>query len=121
MALEMEEKLGSGAYGLVLKGIARGLFAGDEETVVAIKTLQPNSDITNFKALLIELKIMSFIGRNPYIVNLLGACTTDIRKRNYSSQFCYICIVPDKMWVLTSILPNITPSCRRGVYHCGVL
>ncbi|OXA52829.1 Vascular endothelial growth factor receptor 3 [Folsomia candida] len=81
LEIKMEEKLGSGAYGLVLKGIARGLFAGDEETVVAIKTLQPNSDITNFKALLIELKIMSFIGRNPYIVNLLGACTTDIRKR----------------------------------------
>jgi FMS-like tyrosine kinase 1 len=77
----MEEKLGSGAYGLVLKGVAKGLFPDSEETIVAIKTLQQNADITNFKALLIELKIMSFIGRHPYIVNLLGACTTDIRKR----------------------------------------
>jgi serine/threonine protein kinase len=76
----MDEKLGSGAYGLVIKGTARGLFSDDDEITVAIKTLQPNADITYFKALLIELKIMSVIGRNPFIVNLLGACTTDIRK-----------------------------------------
>lgn len=77
----MEEKLGSGAYGLVLKGIARGLFPGEEETIVAVKTLQPNADISYFKSILIELKIMSVIGRHAHIVNLLGACTTDIRKR----------------------------------------
>lgn len=79
--IEMEEKLGSGAYGLVIKGTAKGLFPGEEETLVAIKTLQPQADITHFKALLIELKIMSFIGRNPFIVNLLGACTTEIKRR----------------------------------------
>jgi len=79
---ETEDKLGAGAYGLVLKGTARGLFSemnDDEETTVAVKTLQANADITYFKALLMELKIMSVIGRNPYILNLLGACTTGIR------------------------------------------
>lgn len=59
----MEEKLGSGQYGLVLKGIAKNLFPGEEETEVAIKTLQPQADISYFKALLVELKIMSYIGR----------------------------------------------------------
>ncbi|CAG7721036.1 unnamed protein product [Allacma fusca] len=69
-----DEILGSGAYGKVVKGHYGVMDA-------AIKTLKPCCDVTYLKALLSELKIMSFVGRHPNIVNLLGACTQNIRKK----------------------------------------
>jgi hypothetical protein len=33
-----------------------------------------------FKALLSELKIMTYIGKHENIINLIGACTNNIQK-----------------------------------------
>ena len=38
------------------------------------------SDIEQMKALVSELKVLIHLGQHLNIVNLLGACTTDIRK-----------------------------------------
>ncbi len=38
------------------------------------------SDLDQMKALLSELKVLIHIGQHLNIVNLLGACTKDIRK-----------------------------------------
>lgn len=49
---------------------------------VAIKTTKPlTSGKEYFKALLSELKIMTYIGGHDNIVNLIGACTQNIKKR----------------------------------------
>ncbi|CAG7721035.1 unnamed protein product [Allacma fusca] len=77
------EILGSGAYGKVVKG-RYGVMD------VAIKTVKKSAAGGYLKALLSELKIMSYVGRHPNIVNLLGACTQNIRKREISIilEFC---------------------------------
>jgi Protein tyrosine and serine/threonine kinase len=71
--------LGSGAYGCVLKGVLT-LENGSKRNV-AIKTTKPNADVMYFKALLAEVKMMSFLGPHINIVNLLGAVTKEIRLR----------------------------------------
>ena len=43
--------------------------------------VKPHADITYIKALMAELKIMSHIGKHLNIVNLLGACTMTLNKR----------------------------------------
>lgn len=81
--------LGSGAYGTVYRGsIARGgCCSGEEEptpsgrsTVVAVKTVHSSADPAYFKALLGELKIMTFLPPHDNIVNLVGACTSAIKE-----------------------------------------
>jgi len=69
--------IGSGAYGMVLKGILTNKKR--ERVPVAIKTLKPMDDISYFKALMSELKIMGFIGKHDNIVNLLGAYTKNLQ------------------------------------------
>jgi serine/threonine protein kinase len=79
MEIDVNSVLGSGAYGMVLKGI---LTTKNRERIqVAIKTVKPMDDISYFKALMSELKIMGFIGKHANIVNLLGAYTKSIQKR----------------------------------------
>ena len=46
----------------------------------AVKTTRSNVDLDYFRALLSEVKIMSFIGKHPNVVNLIGACTANIGK-----------------------------------------
>jgi serine/threonine protein kinase len=43
--------------------------------------MKATADVGYLKALLSELKIMSFVGRHPNVVNLLGACTQNLRNR----------------------------------------
>jgi hypothetical protein len=79
-SLPIEDKvLGSGTYGIVNKGI---VWLGSELIPVAIKTIRPGVDISYFKALLSELKIMAYIGNgHENIVHLVAACTENIRNR----------------------------------------
>ncbi|CAG7719235.1 unnamed protein product, partial [Allacma fusca] len=63
--------LGSGAFGLVLKGVYN-----DEP--VAIKTLKPYSSKSELKSLLCELKVMQYIGDHPNIAKLIGASTKNL-------------------------------------------
>lgn len=72
------KQLGSGAFGVVLKAEAHGLIEPDVLTVVAVKMVKRNCDITYIKALASELKIMIHLGKHLNVVNLLGACTGNL-------------------------------------------
>ena len=80
--LRLGKLLGSGAFGRVLKGEASGIVSWESLTTVAVKMVEPNADITCIKALMSELKIMMHLGKHLNIVNLLGACTTSLARRN---------------------------------------
>jgi len=70
-----KQVLGSGAFGVVYKGKLVG-----SPNPVAIKTVLPHSEITYFKSLLSEVKVMIHIGRHPHIVTIIGASTELIRE-----------------------------------------
>jgi hypothetical protein len=70
--------LGSGEYGLVVKGMAI-LKEEERRTAVAIKTVKASAEIGHFKALLSELKILAYLGYNENLVNLCGAWTENIK------------------------------------------
>ncbi|CAL8136826.1 unnamed protein product [Orchesella dallaii] len=54
----------------------------DENKEVAVKTIDSElNDATCFKALLAEAKVMTFLGKHENIVELIGLCTKEIRKR----------------------------------------
>jgi Protein tyrosine kinase. len=59
---------------------ADGILERGEFTTVAVKMVKKNDiDRTFQKALMSELKIMSHLGKHLNIVNLLGACTDNIK------------------------------------------
>lgn len=58
--------LGKGAFGVVFQGLL------DSKTVIAVKTSAENADETKQAALLAEVKIMSYAGKHPNIVELVG-------------------------------------------------
>ncbi len=74
-------QLGSGAFGRVVKAEAQGIVTWEKMTTVAVKMVKPHADITYIKALMAELKIMIHLGKHLNILNLLGACTTSLNKR----------------------------------------
>uniref|UniRef100_A0A1B6CIS1 Receptor protein-tyrosine kinase n=1 Tax=Clastoptera arizonana TaxID=38151 RepID=A0A1B6CIS1_9HEMI len=79
--LKLGKQLGSGAFGVVMKAEALDLLEQDVYTTVAVKMVKRNSDFTYIKALASELKIMSHLGQNLNVVNLLGACTRNLNNR----------------------------------------
>lgn len=80
-SLKFGKQLGSGAFGVVVKADAYGILEPDKITTVAVKMVKQNVDITYIKALASELKIMCHLGKHLNIVNLLGACTGNLSKR----------------------------------------
>ncbi|XP_072392187.1 vascular endothelial growth factor receptor 1-like [Diabrotica undecimpunctata] len=79
--LKLGKQLGSGAFGVVLKGEAKCIVEGEAVTTVAVKMVQKNTDNTYLKALASELKIMAHLGKHLNVVNLLGACTKNVNKK----------------------------------------
>ena len=65
--------LGSGAFGVVLKGLVDG-------TPVAVKTLSRHAEKAHLKALLSELKIQIHLGTHPNLVRFIGASTKNLDK-----------------------------------------
>ncbi|XP_023246671.1 vascular endothelial growth factor receptor kdr-like [Copidosoma floridanum] len=79
--IKLDEKLGSGAFGVVYKAMAYELLARKSITLVAVKTVRKNADPMYITALAKELKIMIYLGQHLNITSLLGACTKNIAKR----------------------------------------
>ncbi|CAH0721653.1 unnamed protein product, partial [Brenthis ino] len=79
--LQFGKQLGAGAFGVVYKAEARGIINAEETTTVAVKTVKKTADNMYIKALASELKIMCHLGKHVNIVNLLGACTKHVAKR----------------------------------------
>lgn len=72
--------LGTGEFGQVLKGTLK-TNSTDKHLTVAVKTTNSNADGCYFRSLLSELKILTFVGQHDHIVNLIGACTSELRHR----------------------------------------
>lgn len=79
--LILGKQLGAGAFGVVYKAEARGIINAEESTPVAVKMVKKTADNMYIKALASELKIMVHLGKHVNIVNLLGACTKNVGKR----------------------------------------
>uniref|UniRef100_A0A6B2EPK2 Putative vascular endothelial growth factor receptor 1-like isoform x3 n=1 Tax=Phlebotomus kandelakii TaxID=1109342 RepID=A0A6B2EPK2_9DIPT len=79
--LKLGKQLGAGAFGVVVKGIAQGILTYEDETTVAVKMVKKNTDNEVMRALITELKIMVHLGQHLNVVNLLGAVTKNIAKR----------------------------------------
>ncbi|XP_065201888.1 vascular endothelial growth factor receptor 1-like isoform X2 [Planococcus citri] len=79
--LKFGKLLGCGAFGEVRKAEADGIIDENTVTTVAVKTVKRNADSLYIRALASELKIMIHLGRHLNVVNLLGACTKDLNKR----------------------------------------
>jgi serine/threonine protein kinase len=82
---EYTSPLGKGEFGIVYKAVLHTNSLDSEDlsstTLVAVKTVDPvTADIVCFKALLDELKVMSYVGTHPHIVNLVGANTEQIKQ-----------------------------------------
>ncbi|GBP03773.1 Vascular endothelial growth factor receptor 1 [Eumeta japonica] len=88
--LTLGKQLGSGAYGVVFKAEARGIINAEESTTVAVKMVKKTADNMYIKALISELKIMIYLGKHINILNLLGACTKNVAKRELSviMEYC---------------------------------
>ena len=70
--------LGSGNFGTVFKGEAIGLFYPKSKTYVAIKTVSNTSNEDDINALVCEIKILSNLDLHCNLVNLVGACTSQL-------------------------------------------
>lgn len=80
--LSLGVQLAAGTFGIVFKGVASNLLPHENETTVAVKTLlQYDADDETLRALIMELKVMIHIGKHLNLVNLLGAVTKNIEKR----------------------------------------
>jgi hypothetical protein len=73
------EILGSGAFGIVYKGIVHGVPA-------AVKTVKADGGKESLKALLSEIKIIMYIGKHEHIVQLLAANTSDLQKGTWGQR-----------------------------------
>ncbi|XP_035780692.1 uncharacterized protein LOC118460472 isoform X3 [Anopheles albimanus] len=79
--ISLQEQLGEGAFGIVMKGIAMGIVANETQTRVAVKMVKKKYDIEALQALVAELKMMIHLGQHLNVVNLLGAVTENIVNR----------------------------------------
>lgn len=79
--LKLGKQLGAGAFGVVVKAVAQGILHYEDESTVAVKMVKKQTDNEVMKALVSELKIMIYLGTHLNVVNLLGAVTKNIVKR----------------------------------------
>ncbi|KAK3744279.1 hypothetical protein QZH41_020659, partial [Actinostola sp. cb2023] len=75
--LTLENELGSGAFGVVMKGFLKKGEEGEEKRGMycAVKMLKDNPTKQELRNLCNEINILSSIGDHPNIVSLIGACT----------------------------------------------
>lgn len=94
---------------------------------MAVKTVEASrADVVCFKALLAELKVMTYIGRHANIVSLIGACTENIRESRIFSNFPFLflcnicktkCVFAGKLYIVVEFCPlgnleDFLRSCR---------
>ncbi|XP_076461988.1 fibroblast growth factor receptor 2-like [Babylonia areolata] len=73
--LGIGERLGEGAFGLVVKGEALGMFKDNNTVTVAVKMLKEDATDREMMDLIREMEMMKVIGKHKNIINLLGCCT----------------------------------------------
>ena len=75
-----EKVLGSGEFGVVHPGTYNS-------EPVAIKSFKRSVEIDEFKAVLVELKIMAYLGDHEFIVKFIGAEISEIAKRKADGSY----------------------------------
>ncbi|XP_055305898.1 neuroglian-like isoform X2 [Sitodiplosis mosellana] len=78
--LKFGRRLGAGSFGVVVEAVAQEIVPNENETTVAIKTIQKSADFETLRALTMELKVLIHLGKHLNVINLLGAVTTTISK-----------------------------------------
>jgi len=69
--------IGEGQYGTVFLGTANNIY-GPDETKVAVKQVKDTLDENQINTIIDELKILSNLKMHLNLVNLLGACTSQL-------------------------------------------
>ncbi|XP_041364044.1 proto-oncogene tyrosine-protein kinase receptor Ret-like [Gigantopelta aegis] len=72
--LVLEETLGEGEFGQVVKARAWGLEGDEKWSQVAVKMLKPDATGSEFQDLWSELNLLKEVN-HPNVIRLLGACT----------------------------------------------
>lgn len=85
--LKFGRQLGAGAFGVVLEATAKRIIPNEDETIVAVKTIQRLADIETLRTSTMELRVLIHLGKHLNVVNLLGAITTNISKSKYHLIF----------------------------------
>ncbi|XP_069980826.1 platelet-derived growth factor receptor alpha isoform X2 [Penaeus vannamei] len=92
--IRLGKQLGVGSFGRVVLAYVRGLDQTTQgETEAAVKMVKSHVDVTHLESLMVELKILSHLGKHINIVNMLGANTVHLNK--------------GELWILTEY-------CRHG-------
>lgn len=105
--------IGEGQFGTVLKTTLKSEFEDLQEVqTVAVKTISKNESLGFFKALLMELKILTHVGQHENIVNLIGACTSKIQDRQVYIivEFCLYGCLQSYLKVNRGLFFNFTRS-----------
>lgn len=93
--LKLGKQLGAGAFGVVIKGYARGILPYEDETVVAVKMVKQMADnevliegfySKKFKFLEFLLKVFK-INLNLFICIPSGDASSDFGIKNYGSSW----------------------------------
>lgn len=112
--IKFTQKIGQGVYGKVFKAIAIDIRPypkvydllldhpnpfdagpsedGQTKTIVAIKMLKNHPTMDQLRSLSRELKVMNYLGHHINVVNLLGACTTRLIKKELYVLMEYCCL-----------------------------
>lgn len=73
--LLLKEKLGEGAFGMVMRAEAQGINGKPGTATVAVKMLKDDATDLEMSDLVREMETMKLIGRHENVLNLLGCCT----------------------------------------------
>ena len=77
---EMGQLLGSGNFGSVCEGNILDINHPERMIKVAIKTVNDPLDRCQLHALMCEIKVLNKLDNHPYLVNMVGACTSQYRR-----------------------------------------
>ena len=72
------EQIGSGNFGTVNKGELLRMDTSHSNIVIAIKSVNAPSDV-EIKNFIDEIKIMGYVKPHVNLVNMIGACTSELR------------------------------------------
>ncbi|XP_031554403.1 vascular endothelial growth factor receptor 1-like [Actinia tenebrosa] len=75
--LSIEEEIGSGSFGVVMRAYLNTGNEKNEKTLCAVKMLKDNPTERELRDLCNEINLMTVVGDHPNIISLIGACTAD--------------------------------------------
>ena len=89
---EVNQLLGGGQFGSVFEGITNDLVHPEQRIKVAIKVVNNPLDVSQLNILMSEIKILDKLDVHLNLVNMIGACTTQLKE--------------GKLWLLLEYCPQ---------------